>query len=301
MRIAVLMSTYNGERYIKDQIDSILAQHGNFNLDLWVRDDGSTDKTIEILQHYSSNGKLKWYTGDNLGPAKSFLDIVKHCGNYDFYSFADQDDIWLEDKLFNAIETIKNNDMPMVYFSNAYLSDEDLNYSGKVVYKKTPKTDFNTLSCAGGILGCTIVFNMQMAKLIQKADNAVNIIMHDFWIALICSVFDGQIIFDHQPQMVYRQHNNNVVGVAFEIKKIILGRIRDIITRPPVSIADQAMEIIRIYGQDICSEKKEWLTKVGLYRSSFFTRLSLATSGKTKYINYNMGAKLRLSILMGNR
>ena len=71
MRVAVLMSTYNGEKYIREQIDSILEQSGNFDLDLWVRDDGSKDSTQQILQEYAQQRKLHWYTGENLGAAHS--------------------------------------------------------------------------------------------------------------------------------------------------------------------------------------------------------------------------------------
>ena len=77
MRVAVLMSTYNGENYMKEQIESILNQRGNFELDLWVRDDGSTDATKKILMQYEIEKKLHWYEGRNLKPALSFMDLIK--------------------------------------------------------------------------------------------------------------------------------------------------------------------------------------------------------------------------------
>ena len=94
MKVAVLMSSYNGEKYIRPQIDSILAQEGNFELSLFVRDDGSTDKTQAILQEYAQKRKLTWYTGNNLGPARSFMDLLKKCKGFNYYAFADQDDYW---------------------------------------------------------------------------------------------------------------------------------------------------------------------------------------------------------------
>lgn len=95
MKAAVLMSTYNGARFIREQLDSILDQTGEFELDLWVRDDGSTDGTKDILNDYESRGLLRWYTGENLGPAQSFLDLVRRTLGYDWYAFADQDDFWM--------------------------------------------------------------------------------------------------------------------------------------------------------------------------------------------------------------
>ena len=87
MKIAVLMSTYNGEQYISEQIDSILAQEGDFDLELHVRDDGSKDGTINILSRYEEEGKLRWYNNENLGPAKSFMDLIFSCGEYDCSAF----------------------------------------------------------------------------------------------------------------------------------------------------------------------------------------------------------------------
>ena len=75
-KVLVLLSTYNGEKYLKEQIDSVLAQK-NTDVSILVRDDGSTDKTLEILEKYKKDGKLEWYTGKNLKPAKSFLNLVR--------------------------------------------------------------------------------------------------------------------------------------------------------------------------------------------------------------------------------
>ena len=99
MRVAVLMSTYNGEKYLNEQIDSILSQSGNFELSLLVRDDGSTDETINILNKYQNLGKLKWYSGKNLGPGKSFIDLLYKTHGYDYYAFSDQDDVWMTGKI----------------------------------------------------------------------------------------------------------------------------------------------------------------------------------------------------------
>ena len=107
--ILVLMSTYNGEKYLKEQIDSILAQK-NVEVTIQVRDDGSTDGTIRILEEYQKCGKLNWYSSTNMGPAKSFLDLVYNAPlKYDYYAFCDQDDYWKEDKLYKAIETVSEN------------------------------------------------------------------------------------------------------------------------------------------------------------------------------------------------
>ena len=95
-KVLILLSTYNGERYIKEQIESLLKQE-NVKVSILVRDDGSTDGTINILNEYQKQGKLKWYTGENLKPAKSFMNLVENAPEYEYYAFCDQDDVWLKD------------------------------------------------------------------------------------------------------------------------------------------------------------------------------------------------------------
>ena len=301
MKAAVLMSSYNGEKYIREQIDSILNQEGSFQLELWVRDDGSTDGTKDILKQYEKEKKLRWYTGDNLKPAYSFLDLICHCPGYDFYAFADQDDDWMPDKLQVGIEKIAELDEPALYCANAELVDDTLQFLGRNVYKQTPKTDIYTLACAGGLLGCTMIFNRKLAELIQNHEQPKQLMMHDFYLALICASVRGVIKYDDSVHMKYRQHEKNVVGVSHGIWGAVKSRWNDITTKPQVGIDRQAAEAVRIYRQDIGRNESDWLIKVSKYRDSFWNRLGLACSLKTIYINRNMSVKLRLSILFGNR
>lgn len=300
-KIAVLMSTYNGEQFIREQIDSILLQKGDFQLDLWVRDDGSKDGTQNILKEYESKGKLKWYTGENKGPAYSFIDLLNHCKNYDFYAFADQDDFWDEDKINIGIKEIETYKKPALYCCNAELVDFSLKSLGRNVYIEKPKLDFYTLSVAGGLLGCTMIFNKYLASYIPK-QLPQKIILHDFYMAELCSLIDGDILYDENPHMKYRQHGNNVVGVSHGIIGTIKSRISDILTTQSVSIADQALELNKLkFINDVSFEKREWLNIILNYRKNIFSRLKLALSTKTNYINFNMGLKLRMSILFNNR
>lgn len=301
MKIAVLMSSYNGEKYIKEQIDSILHQTGNFTLDLWVRDDGSSDSTPAILEEYAKTGKLRWYSGSNLRSAKSFLHLLQNCKGYDFYAFADQDDYWQPDKLSCALQALANKPGMQLYFSNAELVDAKLHSLGRNVYRQTPKLDLETLSCAGGILGCTIVFNAELAKAVQEKPMPQKVIMHDFYVSELCLALGGTITFDPAAHMKYRQHGDNVVGVSTSFFKIVASRLRAIFTRPEISIADQASVLLEQYENDMSDETKKWLTNISVYRENAFRRLCLATSVYTKYINKNMSLQLRCSLLLGNR
>lgn len=302
--VVVLMSSYNGEKYIQEQIDSILAQKGDFTLDLCVRDDGSRDKTQTILQDYKEQGKLRWYTGNNLKPAHSFMDLLQNCKGYDYYAFADQDDYWMPDKLARAIRNIENfnkNSQSVLYFSNAVLVDAILNDLGRNVYKEIPKTDFYTMSCAGGLIGCTMVFNDALAKLIHEKPVPKKMIMHDFYTAIVCSACGGEVLYDDKPSMKYRQHGNNVVGISYTLLGKAKFGIDGISRKASVSIAEQAREVLDRYESEMTVEQQLWLKKVSVYRKNILTKLYMSASRKVKYINWKIGLKNRMSILLGNR
>lgn len=301
MKTAIVMSAYNGAAYIRQQIESILAQKSESEIDLIVRDDGSTDDTLSILQSYASAGKLRYYTGENLKPAKSFLDLVKNCPGYDYYAFADQDDYWYADKLQSAIAMMADTQAPAMVFANARLVDGALKPIGRNVYKNPPNCDFYSVLCGGGILGCTVIFNAQTAKLLQTYPNPEKLIMHDSYAAIICTLFDGTIFFDPQPHMDYRQHGSNVVGTQWTKLDALKNRIDRITKRRAVSIADMAQSILDQNPAVPDAKKLAFLKKVANYRKSFFTAVGLACSAKPRYNSRNMALTMRLAMLLRNR
>lgn len=108
-KIIVLMSTYNGELYLEEQLRSIINQkftEDEYEVQILVRDDGSSDKTIPILEKYREKGLLDYYTGKNMGYPKSFWHLLKNADDADYYAFADCDDVWFEDKLARAVERL---------------------------------------------------------------------------------------------------------------------------------------------------------------------------------------------------
>lgn len=302
IKVAVLMSTYNGERYLAEQIDSILNQKGGFLIDLYVRDDGSNDNTTSILNLYQQKRKLVWYTGKNIKPAKSFYNLLLHCTDYDYYAFSDQDDFWEESKIQNGISHLASlKEIPALYCSNAELVDDKLNYLGRNVYKTPPKTDFETVLCAGGLLGCTMILNAKLVNMITKVQEYPRMVLHDFYVAALCASIGGKIIYDNSTTMKYRQHESNVVGVSHGFLKTVQARFRDITYHEPIGISGQANSILSNYADYLDVGKRKWLCAVANYRHGIINRFKLAFSSRTKYINRNIGIKLRLSILLGNR
>lgn len=302
-KVAVLLSCYNGEKYIREQIDSILGQTGNFELQLIVRDDGSTDRTKQILDEYKKKNRIEWYGGSNLGPAKSFLDLLYRFNGYDYYAFSDQDDVWMSNKIDEAIRTIsKYSDNPVYYFSNAVLVGEKLNVIRSVVYNQPPRVDFRTITCAGGALGCTSVINNKYAEFIVKHRKPEKIIMHDAYLLEVAAAIKAKVIYDPMPTMLYRQHEDNSVGVAYGGKlQIVKKRLTDITTSPGIGIAEQAEEIGNIFNDDLEEYEVKWLDRISKYKTSLPRRISLSLSNKVHFININMGLTIRGSILLGNR
>ena len=301
MKVAVLMSSYNGQTFLKEQIESILAQDVEAELDLWVRDDGSWDDTTSILQEYMGQGKLRWYAGENVGPAKSFLELLQNVGGYDYYAFADQDDVWHTDKIRKGLCHLQNIDGPALYFANAKLVDAQLKSLGRNVYRSIPCVDFYSVTCGAGILGCTVIFNQELAGLIQSKPMPEKLRMHDYYLGVVCTLHDGRIVYDHQVCIDYRQHGNNVVGSSWRKIDAIKNRLRQITTKREHTIDELAEFICNHYTEVPDMAKWYWLRAVADYRKSMFAAAKLAFDKKVSFSSRNKSITMRLAILMRNR
>ena len=223
--VCVLMSTYNGEKYLVEQIESILNQK-RVIVYLFVRDDGSTDNTVDILKKYKSENKLEVYQDDeNLGPANSFMKLLYDSSDYDYYAFADQDDIWLEEKLFVAIQKIKEkNSLPTLYCSNQLIYKD--NRVGGVRFLHEPEHGLIEAICGNVFSGCTMVFNKELADIIKKKQHRPNsdvlrMRMHDTWVIAVAECI-GDVIYDQNAYIKYRIHENNTVGLKKgKVKRVI--------------------------------------------------------------------------------
>ena len=313
INVCVLISTYNGEAHIEKQLESIYAQkkvckYGELNIDILVRDDGSTDSTIKILDLYRERYGLRWYAGKNLGAALSFLDLIKSSDRSDYYAFCDQDDYWKPEKLASAIDMLEDqrkeinkttDNIPLLYGSNAELADYNLIPIGVDVYPAIPMLDYKSVSCTHGLLGCTMVFNYELASYIRSYDLPKKLVMHDFYLTLICGLVNGIIIFDNNSYMLYRQHHNNVCGISYGFFNKIIAFFRSLYTVPKVSVSDQAGEIICLFGKKLDDTKTEWLRKVYEYNDNTFNRLRLALSREYHLYSFKRTLSMRLKIFFG--
>lgn len=271
MKILVLMSTYNGEKFLREQIESVLSQDlpKDCSLGLLVRDDGSSDNTIKILDEYKNKEQLTWYSGENLKPAKSFWNLVNNCGDAEYYAFCDQDDVWNKDKICRAIEKIQDTvclDKPVLYCSNVMVADRDLNPIRKM-NQGDMVADFAHSLVYSLAPGCTFVFNNKARKELVKYSMENNyVIIHD-WLAYKIVAMLGSVIYDTEPTMLYRQHGNNVIGAGQTGIKKFLSKAKRIIKSNDCVRSNSARSLLNVYENQLDDSKRELLKTVAFYKS----------------------------------
>lgn len=229
-RILVMMSTYNGEKYLREQIDSILNQKIDYEVHLRIRDDGSKDGTCEIIEDYILRypEQIELIRGENRGCNASFFELIQNADGYKYYSISDQDDVWLPDKLqiaCDAIDEVKE-DIPLLYASTSYLVHNDLIPYGITRKKKREMTMYNTLIqniCPGH----TQVMNNRLLDLLKNDVDTGRIYVYDSWIQNVANLY-GKILFDNEPHTYYRQYEGNQLGSGVgEIGQLLASIKRD--------------------------------------------------------------------------
>lgn len=220
--IAVLLSTYNGEKYLGELLDSILAQKLEVDqrMTIFVRDDGSTDRTKEILREYAGEYDSIRLIGadktENIGVKRSFFALLSAAlsdRESHFFAFADQDDVWLPDKMHEAVNMLEDcdtgNAAGRLYFSNKTITDQNLNILWKENdgFKRSPVFSVSKSNA----YGCTMVMDRAFASIAER--HIPNICAyHDNWLYRLASSIGTEIVFDSNSYILYRQHQKNVAG-----------------------------------------------------------------------------------------
>jgi len=211
-KCSVLMSTYNGDQYIAQQIDSILNQK-NVHVNILIRDDGSTDNTTIILHDYENRYKnnISIIYGENVGIHKSYAELIESVLPDEYVAFSDQDDVWDCDKLLIAINNLHNENASF-YCSASRLVDNNL----KSLHRTTAslkKTNYYMKSSSKiltpGVQGCTIVLTRELFN--NSRINYPSIYGHDTWLTVV-AFYSAKCYYDATPHMNYRQHNNSWTG-----------------------------------------------------------------------------------------
>ncbi len=216
-KVVVLLSTYNGQQYIEEQLLSIVEQSYDGEIIIYIRDDGSKDDTIITIKKFSEkyeteNRKIVYVECENIGARKSFLQLIQMSPEADYYFFADQDDVWKKDKVARAVETLeKCPDDKCVYCSDFSIVDGDLNmvYENQVVIDEKTMDPlrllfFNTFP------GCVMAFSDKIMQIVKEM-NLSSCMMHDSFVLAVGAAV-GTMCYDSEPTILHRIHGANVVG-----------------------------------------------------------------------------------------
>ncbi|UDQ96949.1 glycosyltransferase family 2 protein [Lentisphaerota bacterium WC36G] len=226
--IDILLATYNSKQFLNEQIDSIIAQDYT-NWRLIVRDAGSSDNTINILQKYQQKlGTEKFIIINNNKPSSSlenFCELLKYSDS-EYIMFCDHDDVWLPNKIslsLHHLQKIKNQKQPLIVFSDKKVVDENLNLLNKSFFRYSKlnpyKLGLNNLITQNVASGCTMLFNNALLKIIDIDVMKKCAVMHDHWLMLVAKLF-GEISYLNQPTILYRQHKKNVLGAPSFMTKL---------------------------------------------------------------------------------
>ena len=300
-KIDILLATYNGEEYIKEQIDSILNQtYSNFRL--LISDDNSTDKTLEIIRDYEKkDDRIKVFENkENNGVIKNFEFLLKQVDS-DLYMLSDQDDVWYENKIEETYRKLKEDDADLV-FTDLEVVDENLNtiYSSMNNYKgltnKINKTigSYKLVYLYNVITGCTILSKKKFIKDILPLPNDTKNLLHDMWIGLVIAL-KGKISYLNKTTIKYRQHGTNEIGtkkVSSEMNSI--KEIRDHFINVKVELFSEYLKYSDIFPEEIKKENEEALNYYKMLEKKhnnfrqwgIFNRLYKYESFKYKYENF---------------
>ncbi len=219
--VAILMASYNGARFLRDQLDSIAAQdHDDWSLH--VSDDGSSDGTLAILAAFARahpGRRIVWRRGPGRGSTANFLSLLHDPRiEADFFAFADQDDVWLPEKLGRAVAALAPHAAaPALYGSRTWVTDAGLTIRGvSPMPRRTPGFRNALVQSLAG--GNTMVLNARARDISVRAGRADGAACHDWWHYQLVSGAGGTILFDPAPTLLYRQHGQNQVGANLSLR-----------------------------------------------------------------------------------
>jgi glycosyltransferase involved in cell wall biosynthesis len=272
-KVAVILSTYNGEEYLEEQINSVLNQK-NVTVKIFARDDNSTDKSLEILKGYGNRICILPSMESNSGSTASYQDILRFAlkdkYEFNYFAYCDQDDIWLPNNLYPKIEIIANETDPALSYSiQEYFQDEIGLYPSK---KKDLANVNDNPFFQNPIRGCTMLFNRELAIKLAEYD-PTKLVKHDFS-AYICARLYGKIHFIPEIGMRYRIHKENETG----IKKNGKDKFRNIAQYDKSLLVRQVIEICSHHE----SKSNMWIVKSG---EGIVNLKSLSLVKRWTYIN----------------
>ena len=274
---AVLLATYNGEKYLPEFLESLLAQSYK-DFELIVRDDGSSDDTLNILDSYSHKLSITILNhSERLGAARNFIQLLVDSGDgFKYYLFADQDDYWHHNKIERAQAKLAGqNNLPTLYCTRLELVDSHLAH---ISFPPKPRVvALNNALVENIATGCTIALNGDARRL--AIDNLPTIFsMHDWWLYIVVSAL-GKVIYDDFSSLKYRQHGGNTIGAATNVYQHVLQRAKRFFSNKKdgvFCISDQAEEFYHCYGHLLSAQEVKLVQSLITGKKTLLGRMRLA-------------------------
>ncbi|MBS5932225.1 MAG: glycosyltransferase family 2 protein [Clostridiales bacterium] len=313
--VHIIMATYNGEKYIEEQINSILEQTYT-EWRLYINDDGSTDKTKNIIKQYvrdnpdkilSLNSEVKFRSAK-----KNFAYLFSSVPSADYYAFCDQDDIWYRDKLAIMVDymsiydcntmLVAFHDMKVGISGKKIIAQSFFEYSGLKLDKEHP---IQQILLYNTVPGCAMIFNHKVKEMIEAIPEEC--IMHDWWILLVTICLNGKIFFCKDKLSIYRQHSNNQIG-AVQKKSVLqtfmlcfnVVRLRYYIKnnqRLRNERLDQTMYVLKNYGEYMENETVYLLEQLLMILNCKRKLFSYKQAKKSGFIFFNNIYTLKFYLL----
>ena len=296
---AIILCTKNGENFLTEQLKSLEEQCQNF--DLYINDDGSSDKTEEIIKNFQKKTKIKIiYTKKNYdSAAKNFLKTLKSVKNkYEYYFFCDQDDIWDKKKI--EISKIKldsfQQDIPSLFCS----STEIINQKSKIidsskVFKRKPCFSNALVQSIAG--GNTMSFNHETKLLLDKIVSIDSVVSHDWITYILVTAHGGKVSYSSIPLVKYRKHENNLIGpnkslneIFFRIYLLLKGQMR--------GWTKKNLRVLNEFGLTRNSEKILNRFEKEAHNGNFFERLKYTMRSDVFRQTYLSNVALHFAILL---
>ncbi|CAB3687943.1 glycosyltransferase family 2 protein [Achromobacter pestifer] len=303
--VAILLCTYQGEKYLTAQLDSFAAQTYPC-WKLWVSDDGSTDATLDLLRAFAERhkpGQVTLQAGPRKGFVKNFMSLIcEPTLHADYYALSDQDDIWHPDKLERAVKWLREvpEGQPALYCTRTELIDGAGQPIGFSPLFTRPPAFANALmqNVAGGN---TMVMNNAARDLLLEAGADIDVVAHDWWIYIVVSACGGRVHYDSEPSLRYRQHGENLIGAnaglsarLLRIKMLFEGHLK-IWTNQHIQALSPLLPKLTpanhsIYDRFISARQRSLLPRVvgikrsGVYRQTLLGNLGLLAAALTNRI-----------------
>jgi glycosyltransferase involved in cell wall biosynthesis len=296
-KVNILLSTYNGEKYLAEQIESLLEQT-YFNIDIYIRDDGSSDTTTDIISNYKSDNRhtIKVIEDNqNLGYPDCFWRLLEVCEDAEYYAFCDQDDVWKPNKIEKAVDMLREKEAASLYFHDYNLCDKDMKEYGYHTIEKFTDIKGYQLIFYTIAQGFSMVINDKMRRLLISENPMGKGLPHDGW-CIWNAYYFGNIVYDPTVLASYRRHDNTVTSSGSKTYGMVKSWIDKEIMGDETSLLEKRASMFLKFASDVMpkSEQEVWETLIFKNKgiANYLKRLFYP-----KRLKQTLGGELALRIL----